>query len=120
MSWRNPGAELGKTTWDDYLEHGAMKAIEVALAISGADKVNALGWCVGGTILSSALAVLRARGDKTVANLTLLTTMLDFREPGDRPVSGSRPHADVAQRRWQLSVDRGSRTGPRSRCGRRE
>ncbi len=83
VSWRNPGAEQGGTTWDDYLQHGAMKAIEVALAISGADKVNALGWCVGGTIVSSALAVMRAGGDKSVASLTLLTTMLDFRDPGD-------------------------------------
>ena len=77
-----PGPELGTTTWDDYLEQGAMKAIEVAHAISGADKVNAVGWCVGGTILSSALAVMRARGDKSVASLTLLTTMLDFCGPG--------------------------------------
>ena len=61
VSWRNPGADMDGTTWDDYLEQGAMKAIAVALAISKADKVNALGWCVGGTILSSALAVLRAR-----------------------------------------------------------
>ena len=83
VSWRNPRAEQGGTTWDDYLEQGAMKAIETALAITGADKVNALGWCVGGTILSSALAVMRARGEKTVASLTLLTTMLDFRDPGD-------------------------------------
>jgi polyhydroxyalkanoate synthase subunit PhaC len=83
VSWCNPGADLGNTTWDDYLEHGVMKAIEVALAISAADKVNAVGWCVGGTILASALAVLRARGDKHVASLTLLTTMLDFSEPGD-------------------------------------
>src|SRR6202140_5787049 len=56
VSWRNPDAECGHVTWDDYLSQGAMKAIEVALAISGADKLNALGWCVGGTILSSALA----------------------------------------------------------------
>ena len=83
VSWRNPDAECGHVTWDDYLSQGAMKAIEVALAISGADKLNALGWCVGGTILSSALAVLRARGDTSVASLTLLTTMLDFRDPGD-------------------------------------
>ncbi len=83
VSWRNPDESLGQTTWDDYLSDGAMKAIEVALAISRADKVNALGWCVGGTILSSALAVMRARGDKSVASLTLLTTILDFDEPGD-------------------------------------
>ena len=83
VSWCNPGPELGNTTWDDYLEQGAMKAIAVAHAISGADKVNALGWCVGGTILSSALAVLRARGDKSVASVTLLTSLLDFSDPGD-------------------------------------
>jgi polyhydroxyalkanoate synthase len=83
VSWRNPDASCGHLTWDDYLAQGAIKAIEVALAVSGADKVNAVGWCVGGTILASALAVMRARGDATVASLTLLTTMLDFREPGD-------------------------------------
>jgi polyhydroxyalkanoate synthase subunit PhaC len=83
VSWRNPDASCGQVTWDDFLAKGAMKAIEVALAVSGADKVNAVGWCVGGTILSSALAVMRARGDESVASLTLLTTMLDFREPGD-------------------------------------
>jgi polyhydroxyalkanoate synthase subunit PhaC len=83
VSWRNPDASCGHVTWDDYLAQGAMKAIEVARAVSGADKVNAVGWCVGGTILSSALAVMRARGDESVASLTLLTTMLDFRDPGD-------------------------------------
>src|SRR4029453_15448154 len=51
--------------------------------ISGADKVNALGWCVGGTILSSALAVMRARGDKSGARVALLTSLLDFSDPGD-------------------------------------
>jgi polyhydroxyalkanoate synthase subunit PhaC len=86
VSWRNPDASCSHVTWDDYLAQGAMKAIEVARAVSGADKVNAVGWCVGGTILSSALAVLRARGDESVASLTLLTTMLDFREPGDLAV----------------------------------
>jgi polyhydroxyalkanoate synthase len=83
VSWRNPDADLGHITWDDYVEKGAMKAIEVAREISGADKVNAVGWCVGGTILSSALAVMRARDDETVASVTLLTTMLDFSDPGD-------------------------------------
>jgi len=83
VSWRNPGPEQGNTTWDDYIEHGAMKAVEVTKAIAGAEKVNAVGWCVGGTILASTLAVLRARGDTSVASMTLLTTMLDFADPGD-------------------------------------
>jgi polyhydroxyalkanoate synthase len=83
VSWRNPDASCGDITWDDYLARGVMKAVEVALAVSGADKVNGVGWCVGGTIFASALAVMRAQGDRSVASLTLLTTMLDFREPGD-------------------------------------
>lgn len=83
VSWRNPDASCGHLGWDYYVEQGAMRAIEIARSISGADKVNVVGWCVGGTILSSALALLRTRGDESVAGVTLLTTMLDFREPGD-------------------------------------
>jgi polyhydroxyalkanoate synthase len=83
VSWRNIPPELGHTTWDDYLSNGVMKAIEVTRAITGADKVNTLGWCVGGTILSSALAVLSARGKNPAASLTLFTSMLDFRDPGE-------------------------------------
>jgi poly[(R)-3-hydroxyalkanoate] polymerase subunit PhaC len=83
VSWRNPDASCGHFGWDDYVERGAMRAIAIAQSISGADKINVVGWCVGGTILSSALAILRARGDESVGTVTLLTTMLDFREPGD-------------------------------------
>ena len=83
VSWRNPDASQAHVTWDDYIEQGVMKAIETAHEISRADQVNVVGWCVGGTLLSSTLAVLRARGDESVASLTLLTTMLDFEEPGD-------------------------------------
>ncbi len=83
ISWRNITEELGNVVWDDYLQLGVMPAIEVALAISGADKLNALGWCVGGTLLSSTLAVLRGRGDDPVSSMTLFTAMLDFRDPGE-------------------------------------
>lgn len=83
VSWRNPDASCGHIRWDDYVEDGAIRAIDIARSISGVDKINVLGWCVGGTILSSALAILRTRGDESVASVTLLTTMLDFREPGD-------------------------------------
>ncbi|WP_028602357.1 class I poly(R)-hydroxyalkanoic acid synthase [Ottowia thiooxydans] len=83
VSWRNPESAQGHLRWDDYVEQGALQALEVARTISGADQVNALGWCVGGTILSTALAVARARGEEPAASLTLLTTMLDFEEPGD-------------------------------------
>jgi polyhydroxyalkanoate synthase len=83
VSWRNIPAELGHLTWDDYLEQGVMQAIEVARGVSGADQINTLGFCVGGTLLASALAVLRVRGEDKAASMTLLTTMLDFSDTGE-------------------------------------
>ncbi|MBI4193994.1 MAG: class I poly(R)-hydroxyalkanoic acid synthase [Betaproteobacteria bacterium] len=86
VSWRNMPASMGHATWDDYLEHGVIKALSVAAEICGVDRVNALGFCVGGTLLASALAVLRARGRDPVASLTLLATMLDFHDTGELSV----------------------------------
>ncbi len=83
ISWRNIPPRLGHLTWDDYLEDGALTAIRVAREIAGSPAVNALGFCVGGTLLACALAVLAARRDRSVASLTLLTTMLDFADPGE-------------------------------------
>ena len=83
VSWRNAGPDQGTLTWDDYLEQGVMRAIEVAQQISKADKVNTLGFCVGGTLLASALAVLAAREQYPVSSMTLLTTMLDFTDAGE-------------------------------------
>jgi len=86
VSWRNMPEAMGSATWDDYLEHGAMKALSVAAEACGTKQVNALGFCVGGTLLGSALAVLRARNDESVASLTLLASMLDFGDTGELSV----------------------------------
>ena len=83
VSWRNPKSDLGYLTWDDYIEKGALTALKVAREICKVRQVNALGFCVGGTILASALSVAKARGEDPAASLTLLTTLLDFSEPGD-------------------------------------
>ena len=82
VSWRNPDESLAHTTWDDYIEDAAIQAIHAVQEISGAEQINALGFCVGGTILGTALAVLAARGEKPVRSVTLLTTFLDFAETG--------------------------------------
>lgn len=82
VSWRNPDESLGHKTWDDYIEDAAIRAIQVVQEISGAEQINALGFCVGGTILGTALAVLAARGEQPVHSLTLLTTFLDFAHTG--------------------------------------
>jgi polyhydroxyalkanoate synthase subunit PhaC len=82
LSWRNPDMSIVDKTWDDYIEHAAIKAIATAQEITSAKQINALGFCVGGTILSTALSVLAARKQKPVASLTLLTTLLDFSDTG--------------------------------------
>ena len=90
ISWRNVPAELGHLSWDDYLEQGVLAALGAAQAIARSRTVNALGFCVGGTLLACALAVLAARNDTTVASATFLTTMLDFDDPGEIGVYVSR------------------------------
>jgi len=82
VSWRNPDESLVHTTWDDYIEMGALTAIRSVMAITGAATINTLGFCVGGTILSTALAVLAARGEQPAHSVTLLTTLLDFQSTG--------------------------------------
>jgi polyhydroxyalkanoate synthase subunit PhaC len=82
VSWRNPDESLKATTWDDYIEDGAICAIETVRAITGAETINTLGFCVGGTILTTALAVLAARGQQPAESVTLLTTLLDFADTG--------------------------------------
>ena len=82
VSWRNPDASLSHKTWDDYIQDAVIKAINVTCEISGSPTINALGFCVGGTMLGTALAVLAARGEKPVASATLLTTFLHFSDTG--------------------------------------
>ncbi|WP_424220141.1 class I poly(R)-hydroxyalkanoic acid synthase [Azovibrio sp.] len=83
VSWCNPGAEQGHLGWDDYLEQGPITAIRVVQDISRQKEINTLGFCVGGTLLASALAVLAARGEQPAASLTLLTTLLDYSDTGE-------------------------------------
>ena len=87
ISWRNVQEEQGHITWDDYVEEGIIAAIDAIQDICGGrkkkdDRVNVLGFCVGGTILASALAVLAARGRQPAASLTMMTSMIDFCDVG--------------------------------------
>ena len=82
VSWRNADESIKSNTWDQYIEDAAIRAIGVVQEITGSAKINTLGFCVGGTILATALAVLAARGEKPAASVTLLTTFLDFTHTG--------------------------------------
>jgi polyhydroxyalkanoate synthase subunit PhaC len=82
MSWRNPMQQQAHLTWDDYIEEGTIRAVHVVEEISSRKRINILGFCVGGTMISTALAVLAGRGEHPAKSLTLLTTLLDFSDTG--------------------------------------
>lgn len=103
VSWRNVGEEQGHLTWDDYLEKGVFAAFRVAKEIAKSDQVNALGFCVGGTLLGAGLSVLSAKKQDLVASATFLTTMLDFSDTGQIGVFVDEP--SVASR--EAAIGRG-------------
>lgn len=82
VSWRNVKKQHSHVTWDDYIRD-LIAALEEVKRIGKTPRINALGFCIGGTLLASALAVLEKKGKNPVASLTLLTTLLEFSEVGD-------------------------------------
>ena len=83
VSWRNVLAEQGHYTWDDYLSLGLIEALQAVRAIGGGGKLNAIGYCVGGTMLGALLAILKARGDDWIESATFFTALHEFSDPGD-------------------------------------
>lgn len=83
VSWTNPSEEQGHISWDDYIEKGVLEATRVVKEISEQDKINAVAWCVGGTLLTTALGVMAERKDTSIASATFFTTLMDFSDPGD-------------------------------------
>jgi polyhydroxyalkanoate synthase len=86
ISWKNPDASMEDTSFDDYLTLGPLRALDVIKDITGSQKVNAIGYCIGGTLLSMALPYLKAKGDETVNSATFFVSLQDFSEVGDTSV----------------------------------
>jgi polyhydroxyalkanoate synthase len=82
-SWVNPDSRLATRTFEDYLKEGIYAAVEAATQQAGVDRVNTVGYCIGGTLLSCALAHMAAKGDDRVASATFFAAQQDFSEAGD-------------------------------------
>jgi polyhydroxyalkanoate synthase subunit PhaC len=83
ISWINPGAELAGKGFADYLLEGPLAAVDAITQATGEDEVNVIGYCIGGTLVASALAYMGATGDKRIISATFFTTLLDFSDVGD-------------------------------------
>jgi len=82
ISYRNPDESLRDVQFEDYLLRGPLDALDAIIDITGADVVNIVGLCLGGTLTGILLAYLAAKGDDRVRSATLLNTLIDFSEPG--------------------------------------
>ncbi len=82
ISYLNPSKEMSGTTMDDYLVHGPRTALDVIGEITGAERIDMVGLCLGGALTAITAAYLTAAGDDRIGTLTLLNTMLDYAEPG--------------------------------------
>ncbi len=83
ISWINPDSSYRDISFEDYLELGILAALDAIELATGEKSVNALGFCIGGTLLATALAYMKAKNDNRIESATYLTTLIDFTDPGE-------------------------------------
>jgi polyhydroxyalkanoate synthase len=83
VSWVNPDERLAHKTFEDYMTEGILAATEAVKRETGTDKVNVIGYCVGGTLLGTTLAYLAARGEEPFSSATFFAAQVDFTKAGD-------------------------------------
>ena len=86
ISWKNPDASMEAITFEDYMTDGPLAASDVVREITGAERINPVGYCIGGTLLAMTLAYLAARRDERFGAATFMVSLLDFSEVGDTAV----------------------------------
>ncbi len=103
-SWKNPVSAMDELTFEDYMRDGPLAASDAIREITGADRVNVMGYCIGGTLLTLTLAWLARRGDARFASASLMVSMQDFSEVGETAMFMDEPAIDFIE---QQMLDRG-------------
>ncbi|HEX2915307.1 MAG TPA: class I poly(R)-hydroxyalkanoic acid synthase [Chloroflexia bacterium] len=91
ISWKNPDTSMEDITFEDYLTLGPLTALDIVKKVSGSEKVNMVGYCIGGTLLSMAVPYLNATGDHSVNSASFFVSLQDFSEVGDTEVFVDEP-----------------------------
>jgi polyhydroxyalkanoate synthase len=104
ISWKNPDASMDEIGIEDYIDLGPIAASDVAREITGSSTVNAMGYCIGGTLLTLTLAVLAAKGDERFHSASFMVSMQDFSRVGETAVFMDEPGLDLIE---QQMMERG-------------
>src|ERR1043166_71630 len=99
VSWVNPDQHLAHKNFEDYLTDGVLAAVDAIEKATGAHEVNAIGYCLGGTLLACTLAYMAARKDKRIASATFFASMLDFSNPGELEVFIDEQQVDALEQK---------------------
>ena len=101
ISWVNPDAKLARKTFDDYLLEGPLAAMDAIAKATGEKEINAVGYCLGGTLLACTLGYLSARKDNRINSATFFTSLIDFAKPGDLGVYVDEGQVDALEARMK-------------------
>ena len=101
ISWVMPDAKLAKKTFDDYMLEGPLAAMDAIAKCTGEKEVNAIGYCLGGTLLACTLGYLTAKKDNRIRTATFFTSLIDFAKPGDLGVYVDEAQVDALEKRMQ-------------------
>ena len=101
ISWVMPDAKLSAKTFDDYLLEGPLAALDAIAKCTGEKEINAIGYCLGGTLLACALGYLAAKKDNRIRSATFFTSLIDFSQPGDLGVYVDEAQVNALEKRMQ-------------------
>src|SRR5580700_3000255 len=99
ISWVNPDARLAQKSFEDYMREGPLRALDVIAEVTGEDKVHAIGYCVGGTLLSITLAYMASKDDDRIMSATMFAAQVDFTYAGDLKVFVDEEQVQALERR---------------------
>jgi polyhydroxyalkanoate synthase subunit PhaC len=102
VSWRNVGPDMAGTTWDDYISVGALSALDKVLEVCGTPKLNVVGYCIGGTLLSCALSILKSQKRDIIQRVTYFTALTDFEDVGEIKVFVTEDQIREREREMQM------------------
>ncbi|GGE78028.1 class I poly(R)-hydroxyalkanoic acid synthase [Stappia taiwanensis] len=101
VSWVNPDERQAKKSFEHYMREGILETLDVIKRATGEEEVNAIGYCVGGTLLAVTLAYMAATGDERIQSATFFTTQVDFTHAGDLKVFVDEEQIEALEKRME-------------------